>query len=216
MCWVRFWQWNWIDKISVLLFWKRQSQVTCIGLMISNGAFKGPGTFKVACNIILQLNMISMYSRSNVGYFLKEYHIIYYDNKLWLMEVIRLRACKLCYPFRTNWLLLIRCAYLILFWINEAPPRICSRRGFQIRSFLMKKNKTEITCHFEPYLMWCLTILLSLFKKLKKFNNKGAWMFDSIYYRTCFLHENINILPFRSSYGQHFIKLPIYEFSYIH
>ena len=31
--------------------------------MISNGDFKGPGTFKIACRIILQLNMISLYSK---------------------------------------------------------------------------------------------------------------------------------------------------------
>ena len=30
--------------------------------MISSGDFKGPGAFKVACKIILQLNVISLYS----------------------------------------------------------------------------------------------------------------------------------------------------------
>ena len=46
-------------------FWKRQSQVTyCIGtcLMISIRDFSEPGAFKIACRIIWQLYVISLYS----------------------------------------------------------------------------------------------------------------------------------------------------------
>ena len=80
--------------------------------MISNGDFKGPGAFKVACNIILQLNNFLIFRVRFKAYFCsQEYRII--TIILWLMKVKRLRVCAILSE-QSGWLP-IRCAYFILY-----------------------------------------------------------------------------------------------------
>ena len=103
--------------------WQMQSQVIyCIGtdLMLSNGDFKGPGAFKIACRIILQLNVISLYSEwvlksafTHMSTDTQEYRI-------------------LCYPLRTNW--------LVALWGVPYSYGSASTRPYSTGSdFIMKK-----------------------------------------------------------------------------
>ena len=73
--------------------------------MVSNGDFMGPGAFKVACNIISQLNFIILRVRFKFCFYSQEYRI-----------TISFRACAPACAIlseQIGWLL-IRCDHFIL------------------------------------------------------------------------------------------------------